>query len=88
MYAIHPMAPDMGYFSEQDSPQGLRLTTGERASLQKSAMDMATQAVKYRRKGDTLMEEALEKTPLQQVLEMKRARTYMQESYRYLDLSL
>jgi hypothetical protein len=85
---MDPMAPDMGYFSEQGSPQGLRLTTGERASLQKSAMDMATQAVEYRRKGDTLMEEALEKTPLQQVLEMKRARTYMQESYRYLDLSL
>ena len=51
-------------------------------------MDMATQAVEYRRKGDELMEDALEKTPLQQVIEMKRARTYMQESYRYLDLSL
>ncbi len=85
---MDPMAPDMGYFSEQNSPRGLRLTTGERASLQKSAMDMATQAVEYRRKGDALMEESLEKTPLQQVLEMKRARTYMQESYRYLDLSL
>ncbi|MBU1820322.1 MAG: hypothetical protein KKG00_02265 [Bacteroidetes bacterium] len=85
---MDPMAPDMGYFSEQNSPRGLRLTTGERASLQKSAMDMATQAVEYRRKGDELMEDALEKTPLQQVIEMKRARTYMQESYRYLDLSL
>ena len=83
-----PMAPDMGYFSEQNSPRGLRLTTGERASLQKAAMDMATQAVEYRRKGDQLMEESLEKTPLQQVMEMKRARSYMQESFRYLDLSL
>ncbi|GAB3170590.1 hypothetical protein GCM10027291_22370 [Telluribacter humicola] len=85
---MDPLAPDMEYFAEQNSPRGLRLTTGERASLQKSAMDMATQAVEYRRKGDELMEDALEKTPLQQVIEMKRARTYMQESYRYLDLSL
>ena len=85
---MDPGSPDMGYFSEQNGPRGLRLTTGERASLQKSAMDMATQSVEYRQKGDKLMEDALEKTPLQQVLEMKRARSYMQESYRYLDLSL
>lgn len=85
---MDPGNPDMGYFSEQNGPRGLRLTTGERASLQKSAMDMATQSVEYRQKGDKLMEDALEKTPLQQVLEMKRARSYMQESYRYLDLSL
>lgn len=85
---MNPGSPDMGYFSEQNSPRGLRLTTGERASLQKAAMDMATQSVEYRQKGDKLMEDALEKTPLQQVLEMKRARSYMQESYRYLDLSL
>lgn len=85
---MEPANPDMGYFSEQNTPRGLRLTTGERASLQKAAMDMASQSVEYRQKGDKLMEEALEKTPLQQVLEMKRARSYMQESYRYLDLSL
>ncbi|WP_019991053.1 hypothetical protein [Rudanella lutea] len=80
--------PDMGYFADANAPRGLHLTTGERASLQKAAMDMASQSVEYRQKGDKLMEEALEKTPLQQVLEMKRARSYMQESYRYLDLSL
>ena len=85
---FNPNSPDMGYFSDQNAPRGLRLSTGERASLQKSAMDMASQSVEYRQKGDKLMEEALEKTPLQQVLEMKRARSYMQESYRYLDLSL
>ncbi len=83
-----PANPDMEYFADQNAPRGLRLSTGERASLQKSAMDMASQSVEYRQKGDKLMEEALEKTPLQQVLEMKRARSYMQESYRYLDLSL
>lgn len=85
---MDPASPDMGYFSDPDTPRGLRLSTGERASLQKAAMDMATQSVEYRQKGDKLMEESLEKTPLQQVLEMKRARSYMQESYRYLDLSL
>lgn len=85
---MDPAIPDLGYFSDQNSPRGLRLTTGERASLQKAAMDLATQAVEYRTKGDKLMEEALEKTPLQQVIEMKRARSYMQESYQYLDLSL
>lgn len=85
---MDPTNPDMGYFANQNAPRGLRLTTGERASLQKGAMDMASQSVEYRQKGDKLMEEALEKTPLQQVLEMKRARSYMQESYRYLDLSL
>ncbi len=85
---MDPANPDMGYFSDQNAPRGLRLTTGERASLQKAAMDMASQSVEYRQKGDKLMEDALEKTPLQQVLEMKRARSYMQESYRYLDLSL
>lgn len=85
---MDPATPDMSYFADQDAPRGLRLTTGERASLQKAAMDMATQSIEYRQKGDKLMEDALEKTPLQQVLEMKRARSYMQESYRYLDLSL
>lgn len=85
---FNPNAPDMGYFADANAPRGLRLTTGERANLQKAAMDMASQSVEYRQKGDKLMEEALEKTPLQQVLEMKRARSYMQESYRYLDLSL
>lgn len=85
---MDPANPDMGYFADQNAPRGLRLTTGERASLQKAAMDMASQSVEYRQKGDKLMEDALEKTPLQQVLEMKRARSYMQESYRYLDLSL
>lgn len=85
---FNPNSPDMGYFAEQNAPRGLRLTTGERASLQKAAMDMASQSVEYRQKGDKLMEDALEKTPLQQVLEMKRARSYMQESYRYLDFSL
>lgn len=85
---MDPANPDMGYFADQNAPRGLRLSTGERASLQKAAMDMASQSVEYRQKGDKLMEEALEKTPLQQVLEMKRARSYMQESYQYLDLSL
>jgi hypothetical protein len=85
---FNPNAPDMGYFSDATGPRGLRLTTGERATLQKAAMDMASQSVQYRQQGDKLMEEALEKTPLQQVLEMKRARSYMQESYRFLDLSL
>ena len=85
---FNPNAPDMGYFADQSAPRGLRLSTGERATLQKAAMDMASQSVEYRQKGDKLMEDALEKTPLQQVLEMKRARSYMQESYRYLDLSL
>ena len=85
---FNPNSPDMGYFGNQSEPRGLRLTTGERTSLQKAAMDMASQSVEYRQQGDKLMEEALEKTPLQQVLEMKRARSYMQESYRYLDLSM
>lgn len=85
---FNPNSPNMDYFADQNVPRGLRLSTGERASLQKAAMDMASQSVEYRQKGDKLMEEALEKTPLQQVLEMKRARSYMQESYRYLDLSL
>jgi hypothetical protein len=85
---FNPNSPDMEYFADQNAPRGLRLSTGERASLQKSAMDMASQSVEYRQKGDKLMEEALEKTSLQQVLEMKRARSYMQESYRYLDFSL
>lgn len=84
----NPASPDMGYFADPMQPRGLRLSTGERASLQKSAMDMAAKSVEYRQMGDKLMEEALEKTPLQQVLEMKRARSYMQESYRFLDLSM
>ncbi|MDB5239656.1 MAG: hypothetical protein JWP57_281 [Spirosoma sp.] len=82
------LPPDMGYFSDANSAQGLRFSTGERASLQKMAMDMSTQSVEYRQKGDAMMENALQKTPLQQVMELKRARGYMLDSYQHLDFSL
>ena len=64
----------------------LRMNTAERIQAQATAIQLMNQATDYKKKGDDLMMEAVQKTPLQQEVEARYQATLFRNSLAKIKL--
>ncbi|GAB4020686.1 hypothetical protein GCM10028808_62930 [Spirosoma migulaei] len=77
-YGAFSLAPSTGAaaFGTSSAATSLRMTTGERMSNQKGAIDLYVKAAELRQKGDELMFEAVQRTAEQKYVDGARERSF------------
>ncbi|MVM42006.1 hypothetical protein GO730_37370 [Spirosoma sp. HMF3257] len=77
-YGAFSQAPSTGAsaFGTSSAATSLRMTTGERMSNQKGAIDLYVKAAELRQKGDELMFEAVQRTAEQKYVDGARERSF------------